>query len=335
MTVRLSMALWLLLVLGSCGESAPPELPRDPEKSAQLLAKAVAYLGEGKNAHASKELEKAVQADHQNAEALYQLGLCYQGFARNLRAIECFEQALAADPSHARAHVEAGRMLCRLLDFERGLPLLERAITLSPEDHVAFFYLGAALLDARRFVEASERLTRAVELYPGFSGAWFHLGKARLELEDLSGAREAFEQCLELRPSHRGALLQLARLEERSEEAEAAERHRTLLRLVTEIDQLGRRGMLGAEDELRRALQEALRFDPRNYDLQIQLGDWHREHGDKEQALRRYEAAQQLAPDRPQPYRRLADIYQLLGREARARSAAMRHQQLYREDPQD
>lgn len=338
MIVRLQPALAaIVLVLGliGCGGSGEAEVERDPAKAQELFETAQAFLAEGKTVFASKELEKAVRADPELAEAWYQLGLCYQPLARGERALECFENAAKADAEHARARVEAGRMRCRLREFDKGLPLLEQAVALAPEDHVAEYALGAALLAAGKPAEARPHLERAVDLYPGFSGAWFHLGKTLIELDEPAKAREVFETCLSYRPTHLGALHQIARLEERAGDTEDAERHRTLHRLLTEIDQLGRRSVLGAEDELRVAIANALRFDPQNWELHLRLGDWHHEHGDPQNALQRFEAARQLAPERPQPYRRLAEIYQELGKGGQARAAAARYQQLYQEDPQD
>ncbi len=204
------------------------------------------------------------------------------------KAVAQLEQAVAARPDFAEAWSDLGDARKSLADDAGALAALRRAVALSPDDAVAQYRLGAQLLDSGAAHEAVEHLDAAVRLDGKNQSALNALQRAlrqdgqaaraaevKARLEEVIRARDQADQNMvtAFETNNRGA-----QLEKIGDLTGAVEKYRAALAMLP--DHVGIRTnlavallKLGQWDEGIAQLREALHRDPGNPKLQKALDD--------------------------------------------------------------
>jgi len=191
-----TLAVLAAIALGGCSfdlgsfSSAPDK--QEPPKAAPTEASAAeaqthnmrgqALARSGKTEEALAELDKAIEIDPHNADALYNRGLLYQGEKQHQFAIDDFAAANGLTP-------------------QRAEPLLGRAISYLAVDKVK---------------EAAADLDEAAQADPQNAQIWTTRGLAYERLGDKTKAAESYGRALGLRPKDEAARSGLARVGGRS-----------------------------------------------------------------------------------------------------------------------
>jgi tetratricopeptide (TPR) repeat protein len=180
-------------------EARTPAATADQSSSSRLLAGFAA----GDTAGLVRRLERRVEHEPGDGEALAVLGLAYQQRARETGSPSFYrlsagalEQAAAAG-GPAPLVVQARASLANTRHrFNDGLRLARQAIRLDPEDGSAYGALGDALLNLGRYDAAFAAYDRMANLSPGIP-SYARVAHARELRGDTAAAAEAYELALE------------------------------------------------------------------------------------------------------------------------------------------
>ena len=165
----------------------------------------VAYAGRGVHALAVEALDKAVELDPRNAEALEARADSLARQDRPADALASAEACLQLEPARAHAWYLRANALSKMGRGEESLADYDRAIQLDPKKANAYFNKAYELFELKRYGEVPPPCEAAVRLHPGFS--WAEELHARA-LEALSRPDEAlarFDRALAIDPSYLGA----------------------------------------------------------------------------------------------------------------------------------
>ncbi len=149
---------------------------RHDATAAELSAQGVRQRLRGEYADAQRSLVRAIELEHDCAEAHHNLGLVY------------------LDQGHA----------------EDAVDCLHLAIHFSPRLAPAYASLGAALLALRRYEAAEAACRQALALEPASAVTWLHLGNVLKARGELAPATAAYRAALERDAANADAACQLA-----------------------------------------------------------------------------------------------------------------------------
>lgn len=193
-----------LLALGYLSSTAG-ELTYDPTKDPKELIDSVnalfrgIHLMEGGNAAlALTFLQRAHDADPENASALFYLANCLRQLGSVDRAMGYYRQAIEREPGAAEAHAHLA-----LLEFDRGrteeaFALLDRGLATSPDAFALLMTAGDLNVGRQRFEEAGDLYRRARESSPHRVEAWAGGARVALRLGQAEEAQELWARALEL-----------------------------------------------------------------------------------------------------------------------------------------
>ena len=147
-------------------------------------------------------LWRATIAGNPQAEMAYvNLGAMLLDSGRLDEALPCLQKAVELQPDDADALQNLGLVLYHKGRLDESLPWFQQAIACNPRLVQARFNLGRALLDKGRVDEALVQLQAAVEAAPGMAAAGYHLGRALLAKGREEEAVALFQRAIELQPN--------------------------------------------------------------------------------------------------------------------------------------
>ncbi len=326
-------------------------LALDPRNAPALAGSARLALARGDLAGARPIAERAVAADPGSAEAQLVLGWVLWRSGEPEPARKALEAALALDPRGALARVRLGALLLEQKRTDEAMKHLDQATSLDARLAEAQFWLGKALLVRGETASALERLRQATRLAPGEAayqvqlgevlersgqvpeavGAYraaisaaprspdglLHLGRLFASQGDCRQAMPWFQKAIEVAPDPELARIELAGCQLRSgRAAEAVATYQKVLRgdpKRVEVYYLLARAVHEAQG-LRQAVpwyEKAAVAEPGNPMPHLYLGYWHKERGQRAQAVqefRKYLAERPDADDRKDVERELEDL---------------------------
>jgi len=204
------------------------EPKRDPDASAKRLALGADYYAKHLVPAAIVELEKALELDPHNPEALYMMGVlkmgqgvehlelaeratCLRGPARAIEqedatkklteAADHFERAIQYRPGYAEAYDGLAVLAIERHDFEAAVRYEQRAQenAVFAENPIAKGNLGWAYYGKKDFVRAEKELREAVSKAPKFCVGHYRLAQV---LYDQGGITQAAEVLGEIVGQH-------------------------------------------------------------------------------------------------------------------------------------
>jgi tetratricopeptide (TPR) repeat protein len=181
-------------------------LQKDSSNLEALLALGEAGRMSGQKGKSEQAYQRAMQIAPDDARIYLGLGRLYSVFQAPDRAREALRTALAKNPGSPDIQLE----LARLLKGEERLKLLQSAAAGRPGWDDAGVLLAESLLLAGRTEEAEKLAAGVLERAAGRADASSVLGRARLALKNFQGAEEALKRALELVPNDYEAALALA-----------------------------------------------------------------------------------------------------------------------------
>lgn len=193
----LMASLWL----AGCASQASLDERNEASPAEAYTRLGVAYLERNNLQRAMTALDRALEADPDDAEALQAMAMVYQRQGEDRLAERTFQRALDADASFTRAR----------------------------NNYAAFLY------DRGRIREACQQLERASQdtQYPRRAQLFANLGQCQRELGDLDAARASLERAQAIDPREPRSYLMLAQLEHaQGNHASAREQLQTYMRLA-------------------------------------------------------------------------------------------------------
>jgi tetratricopeptide (TPR) repeat protein len=190
----------------------------------------------------TRELERVVRAEPDDARSLVLLGYAYQqrwretADASNLpRSEAALRRAARLDPTDALAVTGLGSLALIRHDFRTALQIGRRAQRVAPSSARTYGLVGDSLLELGRYEEAFRAFERMVALRPSVA-SYARIAYARELLGDLLGARAAMQLAADAASGQREpaswASVELAKLDLRAGRLARAEGE---LRLALEL----------------------------------------------------------------------------------------------------
>jgi tetratricopeptide (TPR) repeat protein len=196
-----------LLALCCCFSSATAQevSPPAPERA---RSEAVAYIewfergarhfDAGRYEEALEAFLRAVQANPEDVEVLYNVGVVYGKLGRGEESIAAYRLATGLRPKYAKAHARLCTALVDLGRYPEGLESCGRAIRLDREDSGLYYQLGRAFKGVGQYDQAAEALRRSVRLKPVFAEAHLELGLAYHALGEYRDSLDSLERAVRL-----------------------------------------------------------------------------------------------------------------------------------------
>jgi tetratricopeptide (TPR) repeat protein len=320
---------------GRCAEAEPllrEVLRSEPSPEADYLL-GFCLLARFEHEEAEVLLRRAIEARRREHAWMHTLAKSLLDRGHTADALALLDRALAVRDrpeyrfARAMCAIDLGNFEAAENDLDRvlraGEPLrfLDGGREVDGRSH-AYFELGKLLALRGKEEESAMALASAAKLEPGDLEARVQLGLAQKRLGRLDEAQSSLSSVLEERPSHFGALYGLYQTELALGDREAAQ---GLEGKVAKLGQLeGRiRFLLSSADSLERTLTEKdAAAREKVVETRIELGARLVEAGRTDEALQHLLAARRLDPEKTETYRRLSEVFELLGRRADAETAA-------------
>jgi tetratricopeptide (TPR) repeat protein len=276
------------------GLSKAVEKPPFPDTAYYL---GFAYFKQGDLPAAEKWLEEAARLNARDARIPYQLGFVYRKQGREQDASKAFA---LSDELHLREDTEGKLRLECAQKLEQGLREEAHAVCeklYDPDNAEKLMTLGTIYGQHGDLEAALKPLRRAAELAPQSPQMQYNLSLAYFQLNRFREARAPLAHAIQRWPD----LFQLNRLY-----------GAILLRL-------------GESLSAYQALRHAHQLNPEDsgttdllYEAALGLADKDQAAGRYPESLRHLEEASKLRPRSPEPHRRMAKVYALSARPARA-----------------
>ncbi len=199
-----------------------------------------------------------------------------------LGALADLEKLLERSDPDPRVHFQIGICHNLLRNYPKALEHLQKAREKGISGWELSLGFGIAHFHLDHVTRAREELERVIASQPSESTALFHLGRLDLKAGHYTQAEDRFRSVLSLEPSHQGAIFSLgnALLKQGKEKegTDVLEYHRRTGHLRSRLRTLNR-----------------MASSPRaSAEVFADLGDTHLELGDRQNAVRAYERAEEL-----------------------------------------
>ncbi len=155
---------------------------------------------QGKYRAAEKQYQEILATDHNNLDALSNLGVVYLRIGRIRSAESTLKKALALAPDDDFVLTTLGIVHYRQSRFDDALLELRRAIEINPDSATAHNYLGITASQKGRQEEAEKEILQAISKNPNYADAHFNLAVVLIATQPASKelAREHYARATAL-----------------------------------------------------------------------------------------------------------------------------------------
>jgi|HubBroStandDraft_5_1064220.scaffolds.fasta_scaffold02676_3 tetratricopeptide (TPR) repeat protein len=186
---------------------------RDPNLAKQkYLQSGQRYFDKGEYGRASIQFRKALQIDHQYAEAYYRLGLTDIKLQLWPDAFRSLDQATTLDPKNLPAHLKLGELQLSARQWEEARQQAAAVLKLDPNNVDAYELSGQVEFRSSHFPDAVKAFEQAERLAPKDSRVQAGLGEVNVVLRQYPQAEAHYIRAIELDPAFLPTYLNLAEL---------------------------------------------------------------------------------------------------------------------------
>jgi len=173
---------------------------KESDKAESLAEQGTNHLKQGDTEKGIATLRLALQRDHNDAAALFNLGMVLGDSGNATESQEMLQRLVAIDPDYPGAWVALGVAQGRGQQWDSAIQSFREAVARHPQDAFARKNLGAALSQTGQLDEARDHLKAAVVLLPSDAQAWLNLAM-NLEQSGVSAEAEtAYHRVISLNP---------------------------------------------------------------------------------------------------------------------------------------
>lgn len=200
-----------MLLFTAC--ATPGLSPQDKKRANAARNLGEAYLSEGNDTAALRELLKAEKLKSDDPILHNDLGLVYMNKEKYDLAIEHFEKAVRLKPDYSLAKNNLGSAYMVQQKWEKAIPVLESVTgdLLYATPHYPLTNLGWAYYNIGEYKKAQKYLKQALELKPDFFVAQLNLGRTYLATGRLHRALSLFEEAAKNHPENPDLLFELGK----------------------------------------------------------------------------------------------------------------------------
>jgi serine/threonine-protein kinase len=278
------------------------------------------------------------------------LGMVLNGVGEHEKAVKEFRLALEKEPTNDLYYVGLANAYDKLNRAGDAEQTYRRAIDFRPHYWALYNALGVYFFSLGRWEDSQQMFERVIALAPDSFRGYRNLGAVQFLREQIPEAVASYQKSMSIRANYEAAsnLGTLYYFEGQYDLSAKAYRdalslnqsdHKvwaylgSALRWAKKPDE-----SIEAYERALELARERLRVNPRDASLQIAVGMYIAELGDKAAALRLIQQAERLAPEDPDIMRRLVVFYEEIGRRDDALSwltKAISHRQTWNEIDHD
>jgi tetratricopeptide (TPR) repeat protein len=196
-----------LLLLCSCDRFRDPNVTK-----VKYLRSGQNYFDKGEYGRANIQFRKALQIDHQYAEAYYRLGLTDIKLQLWPDAFKSFDQAVALDPNNLPAHLKLGELELSARQWEDARQQAGAVLKLDPNNADAYVLSGQVEFRSGHVPEAVQAFQQAAHLAPNDRRAQVGLAEVNVVLRQYPEAEAHYLRAIQLDPAAQSTYLNLAEL---------------------------------------------------------------------------------------------------------------------------
>jgi tetratricopeptide (TPR) repeat protein len=157
----------------------------------------------GRRVDAASALERAVQIEEKNVDALSALALVYDELGQRAESDSIYERALRIDPDNHLLLNNYGYSLAeRGVQLDRAMKMAEQAVKQQPENQSYLDTYGWILFMMGKYSEAREWINKAIVLGSTSPVIHEHLGDVYYKLSDPARAMEYWKKALDIDPAN-------------------------------------------------------------------------------------------------------------------------------------
>jgi len=334
------------ITLMADGPKAVEGLPAPPSQlsAAQNIALGMLFAAHGAPRYAVTHLEEAVRQEPENDDAAYNLALAYRAAGETSHAVEFLRSKVEREPA-AELFSLLASMEEEMRDYVEAVRHYQRAMEMEPHNEDYNFDLASEYMAHDNFEPALEIFRIGTQRFPDSGRQNLGLGIANFALRQYADAAQAFLTSLAVEPSSPSAASAWYTLDQFLPPAES-ERYIPRLKHLSETHPAAAEvqfcygttllraglGLNKAEwlDESERALETAVRLNPKLADAHQELGSLFAARKQNEKALAEFQEVVKLDPNSVAGQYRLGQAYRNLGRFEQAREVLARYAELAR-----
>jgi tetratricopeptide (TPR) repeat protein len=170
-----------------CYDDMMKVLVQDSSKAAYYMTLSDLYFFTNKTRGSKRALEKAIELDDKNIDALLKLAELHLYVKQNKESIEYINQALRIDQYNAKAYFMKGMNYKDLKDTAKAVSSMQTAIEQDKKYFHAYMQLGL-IFAAKKNPLAEQYYKNAIQVVPNSSEAWYALGKFYQDMEQWEDA---------------------------------------------------------------------------------------------------------------------------------------------------
>jgi tetratricopeptide (TPR) repeat protein len=302
-----------------------------PEFLRARVALTSLYLAMGNEDRAEDELIVATKAEPENEQLLHILGDFYSRTRRPDDYEKLYRDLLQRKPESIVAKKRIVEILIMKGDLKKANAYIEEILKGHPDDTDGHYFRGRLHLAERNYQKARDELSLVTRKEPKFAPAFYHLALAQIGLNQMRQATSFLLKAAELNPVWLVPRLTLAQTYLTSGDYELAWREsERILRVLPE----NRPALLiGSAARLRKGdqkkalelLKKAKELNPQDSIPYINIGGIYLFQKMYPLALKEYEQALKLDPDRIEALRSIASILVLQGNRRAAFERTEKH----------
>lgn len=203
--------LMISLHLSACATTGITPQDRKKAKASRNLGEA--YLSEGNDTAALRELLKAKTLNPEDPILYNDLGLAYMAKDKIELAIPQFKKAIQLKPDYSLAKNNLGGAYLMVKQWDKAIAVLKEVTgdMLYATPHYPLANLGWAYYNKGDYAKAASYLKEALDLKPDFFTAQLNLGRTYLATGQLQKARAILEAAAAKNPNVPVLLLELGR----------------------------------------------------------------------------------------------------------------------------
>jgi tetratricopeptide (TPR) repeat protein len=159
-----------------CYDDMMKVLVQDSSKASYFMTLSDLYFYTNKTRGSKRALEKAIELDDKNIEALLKLAELYLYVKQNKESIEYINKALRIDQYNAKAYFMKGMNYKDLKDTAKAISSMQTAIEQDSKYFHAYMQLGLIFAEKKNPL-AEQYYKNAIQVVPNSPEAWYALGK--------------------------------------------------------------------------------------------------------------------------------------------------------------
>jgi len=158
------------------------------------------YDDAGMTDKAIASLQKMIEMNPQDADAIYNLGYMYVKLEKWDEAIATFNQSLEVRPDFSFAYLQMGFIYTKLKKYNDAVNVYKKLVEIEPKNGDGWMSIGVCYMQLKKFSPAVAPLKKAIEIRPDNGTAYYNLGIAYLNLQDWVAARNIHKQLKDIDP---------------------------------------------------------------------------------------------------------------------------------------